>query len=125
MKWTKKDIKAVAQALVGFHLTNRLWIPGEVLRVRVEANAAAVASSELDAFAAMLTERAQKNEDAARHFERHPSIYGDATPEMIARFDGLAKEDQKSADKARALAARVRAEGAPADALEIYRQTTL
>ncbi|MBX3203990.1 MAG: hypothetical protein KF764_02915 [Labilithrix sp.] len=61
----------------------------------------------------MFEGRATEQRKTAEHFRAHPGIYGDATPEMIARFEGLASESTKEADFYAGLVARVEAHGIP------------
>jgi hypothetical protein len=124
-KWTKSDIKKIAAQMTSFHLMHRMYAPAEAIRAKVEAETAAVVISGLESWVVYESGRAKENKDAAAHFETHPSIYKSSTPEMVERFRNLAQENIRAAERSRKLAERIKTDGVPSEALDMYRATRL
>jgi len=66
----------------------------------------------------MFAERAEKNAETAKHYAAHPDIMGDGTPEIVERFDRLAMEATRDADKGAALIERIKLEGLPPEVVD-------
>lgn len=121
-KWTKVDVKTIASQLTSFHLMHRMYAPADVIRAKIEAETTSVVVSGLEGWVAYESGRARENDETASHFAANPNVWGDSTPEMVARFRKMSADSRKGAERARKLAERVRIEGVPPEALEMYRQ---
>lgn len=112
MNWTKTDRKRAWTALNGWRLCHgSVSQPAEI--PDDPAVQALAAIWDLTILCGIYEERAISDEMAARHFEAHPNVYGENTPEMIERFDNLAIETRKSIVKLQKLIARIEANGMP------------
>ncbi len=114
-KWTKIDIRTLRSQLDTFMLQERMYYPKERICAAIASKRSEIIVGNLRGFRDMLAERAAKNEEAWKHFESHPTIYGSSTPEMVERFKGLADQDAKGVRKANRLIERVQSEGLPVE----------
>ena len=112
--YTKKQIDAMRSAIAG------AWLTLRDMGLRAEAFRAGLPEKRLDLVLGGVRERitwheqrAADEQSTAEHFRAHPAIYGNATPEMIARFEALAVTRDKGAAWYRAPLERVEREGLP------------
>jgi hypothetical protein len=112
-RWTKKAIKTLQGQLTSFVVCHRLYYKPEAIEGFIREKRLEVVLAGMREFVAMHEERSAENAKTADHFEANPGIYGKATPEMVQRFRGFAAEEAKDAAAARALVAKVEAEGLP------------
>ena len=84
-KLSKKQIDAMRSAITG------AWVTLRDQGLRIDAWRAGLANRRRELVLAGLRERiawhdrqASEKRAAAEHFRQHPTVYGDATPEMIA-----------------------------------------
>ena len=121
MKWTKKDVKIMCQAISTFWLINRPLGDSLAAHQRALARVREYLSERREEvvcvgiadLADLAAERARKDQEAADHFRSHPEVYGEGTPEMIARFEELAAESRGDVARAEKLVAKIHAEGLP------------
>lgn len=86
--------------------------PPEVVAL-VDAQRKDVVLRNFRGFERMHAERAEQYRKTAAHFEAHPNIYRNSTPEIVARYRKLASTEEKDAEIARKCAEKVEAEGIP------------
>lgn len=127
MKFTKGDIKRMCEWLDGWALYWRplhgAWMDLErerawrdaVLAATPEHRRAAILRN-LENFHALERERAEKYLVSACHFQV-TRVYGNATDEMVARFELLAADAQRDAAKLDVMRAKIEALGLPAEVL--------
>lgn len=113
---TKRQTAAMQSAIMG------AWLNLRDMGLRVESFRAALPGKRFDIVLGGIRERvawheqrAQESRATAAHFAAHPEIYGDATPEMIARFEASAAKYDKGVAWFRALEQRVLADGLPTE----------
>lgn len=111
---TKKQIKALRDAITG------AWVTLADMGLREEVFSAALPEKRLEIVRVGLQERIAWNEEHARkyresaeHFEKHPHVYGDATPEMVEQFRKASEMYDKGAAWFRILLELVEAQGLP------------
>lgn len=115
----------MCQAISSFWLVNRplgdstreLSSALSEVRQCLQARRAEVVCQGIANLGNIALERLQKNSDFVEHLRSHPGVYGKSTPEMIERFDNLARENHKDAERARTLIARIEAEGLPPEVI--------
>lgn len=124
-RWTKKDVKIMCGAISSFWLENRplgdstreLSSALSEVRQYLQARRAEVVCRGIASLGNIALDRLQKNSDFVEHLRSHPGVYGKSTAEMIERFDNLAREERKDVERARALIARIEAEGLPPEVI--------
>ena len=123
-RWTKKDLRTLTSQIDTWMLLNRPLgshnggdFAAAVRDALTPEARACIVINGLTAGLSREQERAQSDADTAKHFAAHPGIYRDSTPEMIARFEGLAEESRKAARYIATLIARVEREPLPAEVL--------
>jgi hypothetical protein len=113
---TKKQIKAMQSALTGAWLTLRdMGLPAAVFSARLPEKRLELVLGGVRELAAMNEGRAVECRATAAHFTAHPSVYGEATPEIVDRFTALAAKYDKDAAWFRAMEQRIASEGLPPD----------
>lgn len=117
--YTKKQIKALQSAIMG------VWLSLRDMRMPAAVFSRVLAEKRLDVALNGVRERitwhewhAQEGRASADHFRVHPSVYGNSTPEVIARFEAKAAKYDKGAAWFRALEQRVLTDGLPAEVAE-------
>jgi hypothetical protein len=128
MKWTKADIARMRGSIDTFFLISRPLTPAfggrrdegftVAFRSWLGAHRVEIIARSHEAAAIICKTRAADSRETAAHFRNHPEVMGSSTPEMIARFEQLAVEDDRGAIREMKLAARVRAEPLPPEVLD-------
>ncbi len=117
MKFLKREIREMRQAITSWWLVNRPLHDSK----RLHAEYAAWAEQKLSDPAArmsiirdgieqmrgIIADRMEQNEKTAAHARANPKVWGSGTDEIVERFTKLAAGCKKSVDKADALLRRL------------------
>lgn len=125
MKWTKKDIKIMCQAISSFWLINRplsdsMRVHNDALadvRAYLGEHRTHVVLQGIADLGNLAHHRYEENLKTAEHFKNHPEIYGKSNPEMIERFTNLASDHHKDFLKAKSLMEKIEANGLPPEVM--------
>lgn len=109
-KWTKADRSRAWSALRGWLVQHN---PGKTVDEVHEEYRVLCAVDDLRMLARLRDRNAEEATRTAEHFRANPAIYGASNPEMIERFETLAKKHRKEAERHRKLADRLEREGMP------------
>lgn len=124
-RWTKKDLEILRNQFSTFVLQYELYAPKEAIRKAIEENRQVIVLNGLASFRSLLSERKSSDEETARHFEAHPSIYGESNPEMIERFRTSARDLEKDLKKLDSIVERIQSEGLPEEVLRYMPERVL